>query len=86
LHCTISKTKTNNDPNQTRKHTTMKAINNTLTKSASTIEKRMIDAVINNKSTSKLIAEVEMLYKEEYLNETDFNFLTDVELIKEIHE
>ena len=46
----------------------------------------MIDAVINNKSTSKLIAEVEMLYKEEYLNETDFNFLTDVELIKEIHE
>jgi hypothetical protein len=64
----------------------MKAINNTLTKSASTIEKRMIDAVINNKSTSKLIAEVEMLYKEEYLNETDFNFLTDVELIKEIHE
>jgi len=55
------------------------------TAAAKTIEKRMIDAVTNNKCTIVLMAEVEMLYKEKYLNENDLNFLTDIELIKEIY-
>ena len=55
------------------------------TAAAKTIETRMIEAITNNKCTIVLMAEVEILYKEQYLNENDFNFLTDIELIKEIY-
>ena len=56
-----------------------------LTAQAKTIEARMIDAVKNNKCTFILMAEVEELYKRQYLNDNDFNFLTDIELIKQIY-
>ena len=54
---------------------------------AATFEPRLLQAVWNddNKEIEKMILEAEYLYKEEYLTESEFNTMTDVELIKEIY-
>jgi len=54
---------------------------------AATFETRLLQAVWNddNKEIEKMILEAEYLYKEEYLTESEFNTMTDVELIKEIY-
>ncbi|MDA1120887.1 MAG: hypothetical protein O2887_10435 [Bacteroidetes bacterium] len=55
------------------------------TEAARTIEKRIIEAVTNNQDIIILIAEVESLYKLQYLNDKDYNFLTDISFIKELY-
>ena len=49
------------------------------------IEKRMIKAVVQNKNVDLLISEVEAMYANDMINDSDFNFLTDIETIKAIY-
>ena len=56
-----------------------------LEKKRQTIERRIVKAIENDESTFKLIRECEMLFKEEYINANDFNFLTDIENLKQIY-
>jgi len=50
-----------------------------------TIEARIIDAVMENVEITALMIEVKSLYVNNYITESDFSFLTDLEMIKEIY-
>ena len=60
-------------------------INKTQDATRKSIEKRMINAVIKNRNTDLLVAEAEAMYKNSLINDSDFNFLTDIETIKMIY-
>ena len=65
----------------------MKTKNEYIEKLAKTFETRLLKAVLSNdnKEIEKMIIEAELLYKEEYITESEFNTMTDIELIKEIY-
>ncbi len=62
-------------------------VNKLAKEKAVTFETRLLHAVWNddNKEIEKMITEAEYLYKEGYLTESEYNTMTDVELIKEIY-
>lgn len=65
----------------------MKPVNKLAEQKAATFETRLLQAVWddNNKEIEKMIIEAEYLYKEGYLTESEFNTMTDIDLIKEIY-
>ena len=54
---------------------------------AETFETRLLSAVWNddNNIIEKMIVEAELLYKNGYLTESEYNTMTDINLIKEIY-
>jgi len=62
-------------------------VNKLAKEKATTFETRLLQAVWNddNKEIEKMIIEAEYLYKEGYLTKSEYNTMTDVELIKEIY-
>lgn len=62
-------------------------VNKLAKEKSTTFETRLLQSVWddNNKEIEKMIIEAEYLYKEGYLTESEYNTMTDVELIKEIY-
>ena len=62
-------------------------VNKLAKEKSTTFETRLLQAVWNddNKEIEEMIIEAEYLYKEGYLTESEYNTMTNVELIKEIY-
>ena len=62
-------------------------VNKELTEMKNTLETRLLNAVWDDNETKikSLMCEAELLFKNYYLTAKEFNFLTDVETIKEIY-
>ena len=65
----------------------MRLVNKEMEEMHKTFETRLLNAVWNddNNEIKKMMSEAEILYKEDYLTKSEFNFMTDIDLIKEIY-